>query len=187
MKSVFVWTYFVSVSSSLWSAHETHLYLSENHWRPWSSRQYHALARVTEYRWNKSRGHGDCRPLDYDCCSWPNTQWKNSIKQDCTGMWATIGVICGQTASMFLTWHLIYSYAVDWQIFMGRTELKPLLRSPVLAASIHIHPGYNNPNGLDFNNDIALIKLQDSITFNSSIMPICLPAEGATYVTDRIG
>ncbi|XP_041797887.1 complement C1r subcomponent-like [Chelmon rostratus] len=73
------------------------------------------------------------------------------------------------------------------RIYIGLTDVTNLQSSPVLAASIHIHPEYNNPNFLDFNNDIALIKLQDPITFNSSIMPICLPAEGATYVTDMIG
>ncbi|KAI3361146.1 hypothetical protein L3Q82_013345 [Scortum barcoo] len=73
------------------------------------------------------------------------------------------------------------------QIYMGFTDVKTLLRSRVYAASIHIHPEYNNPNDLDFNNDIALIKLRDPITFNSSIMPICLPAEDARYITDMMG
>ena len=81
----------------------------------------------------------------------------------------------------------ISSSAVDLQISMGLIDVQTLLGSHAYAASIHIHPEYNNPNGLDYNNDIALIKLQDPITFNSSIMPICLPAEGATYVTDMIG
>ncbi|TDH11637.1 hypothetical protein EPR50_G00062990 [Perca flavescens] len=73
------------------------------------------------------------------------------------------------------------------RMYMGLTDLKTQLVSPVYAASIHIHPEYNNPNNVDFNHDIALIKLQDVITFNSSIMPICLPAEGATYVTGVMG
>ncbi|XP_039661682.1 complement C1r subcomponent-like [Perca fluviatilis] len=73
------------------------------------------------------------------------------------------------------------------QMYMGITDVKTQLVSPVYAASIHIHPEYNNPNYVDYNHDIALIKLQDPITFNSSIMPICLPAEGATYVTGVMG
>ncbi|XP_045900499.1 complement C1r subcomponent-like [Micropterus dolomieu] len=71
------------------------------------------------------------------------------------------------------------------QINMGVTDVSQL--SPVYAASVHIHPKYNNPNDLDYDNDIALIKLQVRITFNSSIMPICLPAKGATYVTGMMG
>ncbi|TDH11639.1 hypothetical protein EPR50_G00063010 [Perca flavescens] len=69
------------------------------------------------------------------------------------------------------------------RIYMGLTDVNSL-GSPVFAVSIHTHPEYNTIN---YNNDIALIKLQDPITFNSSIMPICLPAEGATYVTGVMG
>ncbi len=76
---------------------------------------------------------------------------------------------------------------LNWQIYMGPIDVKIQLGSHVYAASIHIHPEYNNPSDLDYNNDIALIKLHDALTFNSSIMPICLPAEDATYVTDMIG
>lgn len=74
------------------------------------------------------------------------------------------------------------------RIFMGTNEVKEYDSTPpVYADSIHMHPQYNNPSKVDFNNDIALIKLQNQITFNSSIMPICLPAEGATYVTGMMG
>uniref|UniRef100_A0A8C9YQD9 Vitamin K-dependent protein C n=1 Tax=Sander lucioperca TaxID=283035 RepID=A0A8C9YQD9_SANLU len=73
------------------------------------------------------------------------------------------------------------------RIYMGLTDVKTQLDSPVYAASVHVHPEYNNPINVDYNHDIALIKLQDPITFNSSIMPICLPAEGATYITGVMG
>ncbi|CAK6966224.1 complement C1r subcomponent-like [Scomber scombrus] len=73
------------------------------------------------------------------------------------------------------------------RIFMGSTDVKYIMNSPVNADSIHVHPGYNNPNDLDFNNDVALIKMEQQITFNSSVMPVCLPAEGATYVTGLMG
>ncbi|XP_076010741.1 uncharacterized protein c1s.2 [Genypterus blacodes] len=61
------------------------------------------------------------------------------------------------------------------------------LKDPVYADSIHVHPGYNNPNFLNYNNDIALIKLQNPITFSSSVMPICLPAQDATYIAGDMG
>uniref|UniRef100_G3P746 complement subcomponent C1r n=4 Tax=Gasterosteus aculeatus aculeatus TaxID=481459 RepID=G3P746_GASAC len=73
------------------------------------------------------------------------------------------------------------------RIFMGLNDVNTLLVSPVIAASIHIHPQYNNPNYVDFNHDIALIKMQDPVTFNSSIMPICLPAEGTAYIPGTMG
>ncbi|KAM8734602.1 complement C1r subcomponent-like isoform 1-T1 [Acanthopagrus schlegelii] len=73
------------------------------------------------------------------------------------------------------------------RVYMGLTNVRTLLSSPVFAASVHVHPEYNNPNGVNYNSDIALIKLPHTITFNSSVMPICLPAEGVTYVTGMMG
>lgn len=70
---------------------------------------------------------------------------------------------------------------------MGHTSMKTLLKSPVLAASIHIHPKYNNSDGLDYDNDIALIRLREPITFSSPIMPICLPAENLENITGLMG
>ncbi|KAK5861786.1 hypothetical protein PBY51_017235 [Eleginops maclovinus] len=73
------------------------------------------------------------------------------------------------------------------RMYMGLTQVNSLLGSPVLATSIHIHPDYNNPNFEDYNHDIALIKLQDAVTFTSSVMPICLPAEDAIYTSGVMG
>lgn len=73
------------------------------------------------------------------------------------------------------------------QVYMGLTNVHALRQSPWNTASIHIHPGYNNPNNLNYNNDIALLKLQDSITFSASVMPVCLPEAGASYVTGMMG
>ncbi|KAG8009968.1 Complement C1r subcomponent, partial [Nibea albiflora] len=73
------------------------------------------------------------------------------------------------------------------QAYVGRTDVKALYKSPVYAASVHVHPGYNNPDGFDYNNDIALIKVNESITFNSSVMPICLPSDAATYIIGMMG
>lgn len=81
----------------------------------------------------------------------------------------------------------ISSCAVDLQIYMGLTNVRTLLSSPVYAASVHIHPEYNNPNLVDFNNDIALVKLQEPLTFSTSIMPVCLPAEDATFYIGMMG
>uniref|UniRef100_A0A4W6CUB6 complement subcomponent C1r n=1 Tax=Lates calcarifer TaxID=8187 RepID=A0A4W6CUB6_LATCA len=73
------------------------------------------------------------------------------------------------------------------RIYMGYTNIETLTDPHMNASSVHVHPDYNNFNKIDYNNDIALIKLQDPITFNPSIMPICLPAEDATYVTGTMG
>ncbi|XP_071372777.1 complement component 1, r subcomponent [Centroberyx affinis] len=74
------------------------------------------------------------------------------------------------------------------RVYMGSNNALTLSKaSPANVSSVHVHPGYNNPNHLDYNNDIALIKLQHPITFHASIMPICLPAEGVTYSTGVMG
>ncbi|XP_026226335.1 complement C1r-B subcomponent-like isoform X2 [Anabas testudineus] len=73
------------------------------------------------------------------------------------------------------------------KVYTGLTDIKRDMSSPVYAASVHVHPQYNNPNYVDYNNDIALIKLRDPITFNSSVMPVCLPAAGASYQTGTMG
>ncbi|XP_023152358.2 complement C1r-A subcomponent-like [Amphiprion ocellaris] len=75
----------------------------------------------------------------------------------------------------------------DVRIYMGHNDVKTLKDTPVNASSLYIHPGYKNPDLLNYNNDIALMKLDQPITFDSSVMPLCLPAEGATYDTGVMG
>lgn len=70
---------------------------------------------------------------------------------------------------------------------MGLSTVDNLSASLVYASSIHIHPEYNNPNLVDFNNDIALIKLEHPVTFSRSVMPICLAEEGSTLTTGHMG
>uniref|UniRef100_A0A8C9YCL0 Vitamin K-dependent protein C n=1 Tax=Sander lucioperca TaxID=283035 RepID=A0A8C9YCL0_SANLU len=50
------------------------------------------------------------------------------------------------------------------RMYMGHANIKSMMDSPVYAASIHVHPEYNNPNHVDYNHDI-----------------------GATYVTGAMG
>lgn len=78
-------------------------------------------------------------------------------------------------------------FHVDFQIYMGSNDVNTDLGLAMNASSIHIHPQYSNPRNLNYDNDIALIKLQDPITFHASVMPICLPADGATYDTGIMG
>uniref|UniRef100_A0AAR2M554 Vitamin K-dependent protein C n=1 Tax=Pygocentrus nattereri TaxID=42514 RepID=A0AAR2M554_PYGNA len=62
-------------------------------------------------------------------------------------------------------------------VYVGDNHISGLVKSPSLAnASLHVHPGYKNNNlRTNFDNDIALIKLNSPITFNMNVMPVCLP------------
>ncbi|KAF5903777.1 mast cell tryptase-like, partial [Clarias magur] len=44
-------------------------------------------------------------------------------------------------------------------------------------SQINIHPNYN-PNTL--NNDIALVQLSASVTFNANVLPVCLAATNSS-------
>ncbi|XP_056143060.1 complement component 1, r subcomponent [Lampris incognitus] len=69
------------------------------------------------------------------------------------------------------------------KVYMGNNNVNELLKhEPANIASLHVHPKYSN-----YDNDIALIKLQQPLTFHEALMPICLPAEGAEYTTNIVG
>uniref|UniRef100_A0A8C6WYA4 trypsin n=1 Tax=Neogobius melanostomus TaxID=47308 RepID=A0A8C6WYA4_9GOBI len=73
------------------------------------------------------------------------------------------------------------------QMFWGTNNWTDLPVPNAIAASVHLHPGYNNPAHLNFDNDIALIKLPAPVTFNQFVMPICLPPENSTLQDGIVG
>lgn len=72
---------------------------------------------------------------------------------------------------------------------VGHIDVAQLQKSPAFEVkSIHIHPQYNNRDDKpNYDNDIALIKLSRSITFDANVMPLCLPPANAQYPADVIG
>lgn len=52
---------------------------------------------------------------------------------------------------------------------------------PLSVESLHVHPGFKSA---DFDNDIALIKLKSPITFDASVMPVCLPTQDSKLETN---
>uniref|UniRef100_A0A4W5N2A1 complement subcomponent C1r n=1 Tax=Hucho hucho TaxID=62062 RepID=A0A4W5N2A1_9TELE len=74
------------------------------------------------------------------------------------------------------------------RVFVGDNDAEKLAKlTPLGVASLHPHPEYKNPVNANYNHDIALIKLQQPLTFHAAIMPLCLPPENATYTSGQIG
>ncbi|XP_055781231.1 complement C1r-A subcomponent-like isoform X2 [Salvelinus fontinalis] len=73
-------------------------------------------------------------------------------------------------------------------VFVGDNDAEKLAKlTPLGVASLHPHPEYKNPDKASYNHDIALIKLQQPLTFHAAIMPLCLPPENAAYKSGQIG
>ncbi|XP_027869087.1 complement component 1, r subcomponent isoform X1 [Xiphophorus couchianus] len=73
-------------------------------------------------------------------------------------------------------------------VYLGVTDVHQIIENLSLnVTAVHVHSEYNNPNNLNFDHDIALIKLKDPITFQAAIMPLCLPSEDDTYDTGMMG
>ncbi|MBN3309092.1 C1RA protein, partial [Amia calva] len=66
--------------------------------------------------------------------------------------------------------------SVEKILSLGRLELEDVIP----------HPSFDQ-SSVSFDNDIALLKLRQPVTVNSTIMPLCLPPEGAEYTVDKAG
>lgn len=65
-------------------------------------------------------------------------------------------------------------------IFLGRYSETDISENEVARGveEIIVHPHYDS---LTFDNDIALMKLNESVSFNKYIQPVCLAAAGSTF------
>ncbi|XP_055593562.1 brachyurin-like [Uranotaenia lowii] len=72
--------------------------------------------------------------------------------------------------------HCVQS-AISFSIQLGTVELQSAGTVHLTTNSYVKHPSYNPSN---YNNDVAVIKLNSKITFNSNIQPITLPVAGTT-------
>ncbi|CAK6440589.1 unnamed protein product [Pipistrellus nathusii] len=86
--------------------------------------------------------------------------------------------------------HAVYEQkdaASSLNIRMGALKRLSPQHTQAWAEAVFIHEGYRD--GAGFDNDIALIKLQNRVAVNSNIMPVCLPGEDAESLmrTDTTG
>ncbi|XP_017555936.1 complement C1s subcomponent-like isoform X2 [Pygocentrus nattereri] len=69
----------------------------------------------------------------------------------------------------------------------GNDALQLSSMPPLQIESLHIHPLYNNPDFTNFDHDLALIKLKNTIQYNADVMPLCLPSLEAEYTPSLTG
>ncbi|XP_053349858.1 complement C1s-1 subcomponent-like [Clarias gariepinus] len=68
------------------------------------------------------------------------------------------------------------------KVYVGVSDIvKRSKFSPLKIKSLHIHPLYNNSDGIHYDHDIALIKLEKPILYNGEVMPLCLPPQDAEF------
>ncbi|KAM4030718.1 complement C1r subcomponent-like [Anomaloglossus baeobatrachus] len=82
------------------------------------------------------------------------------------------------------------SAAVDLHnlhVFLGDVDIDNMAYDGLVKVkAYYIHPDYSTEN---FDNDIALIQLENPVTMNRNVSPICLPenSEASLYDTGRVG
>lgn len=73
-------------------------------------------------------------------------------------------------------------------VFMGHVsveEITKLANHPVRR--VHIHPDYHQEESHNFEGDIALLELENSVTLGPNLLPICLPDNETFYERGLMG
>ncbi|KAG9484731.1 hypothetical protein GDO78_008044 [Eleutherodactylus coqui] len=77
--------------------------------------------------------------------------------------------------------------AHNLHVFLGDVDVENLRRNGLARVkAYHVHPDYSPEN---HDHDIALIQLENPVTMNSNVSPICLPesSEASLYEASRVG
>uniref|UniRef100_A0A8C0J6X5 pancreatic elastase II n=1 Tax=Chelonoidis abingdonii TaxID=106734 RepID=A0A8C0J6X5_CHEAB len=113
-------------------------------------------------------GGEDARPF-----SWP---WQVSLQYSSSGNWYHT---CGGTL-IAPNWVLTAAHCISssrtYQVLLGKYNLKATEEGSVTVSpqKIIVHEGWNS-NRVANGNDIALIKLSQSVALSNQIQPACLP------------
>jgi secreted trypsin-like serine protease len=68
-------------------------------------------------------------------------------------------------------------------VYVGLHDLFKINQTNIPWLSIHIHPEYNNET---LENDVAIIKLKNALTFSDRMSPVCLPSpDSHTFLFDK--
>ncbi|XP_048374735.1 mannan-binding lectin serine protease 2 isoform X1 [Sphaerodactylus townsendi] len=67
---------------------------------------------------------------------------------------------------------------------MGLVNKRATHHQQAEAESVFVHEGYVN-DGINFNHDIALIKLMHPVPINANVTPICLPGKESRFHVNR--
>ncbi|XP_045151940.1 complement C1r subcomponent [Echinops telfairi] len=73
-------------------------------------------------------------------------------------------------------------------VFLGHTSVEEIMKlgnHPIRRVSIH--PDYRQDESNNFEGDIALLELENSVTLGPNLLPICLPDNDTFYDTGLMG
>ncbi|XP_074125190.1 complement C1r subcomponent isoform X1 [Sminthopsis crassicaudata] len=73
-------------------------------------------------------------------------------------------------------------------VFLGHTNLDEIMKMGAHPIrNVFIHPGYDQSDVNNFDNDIALLELENSIPLGPYLLPICLPDNETLYEKGFMG
>lgn len=122
---------------------------------------------------------------------------KNAEKNDCP--WQAMILVgarfLGGASLLSDDWaltaaHVLHSYqdATTLKLKMGIVNYRDAEAVVGIPEKIFIHPEYHHDN-FQYNNDIALIKLENKVHVSETVMPVCLPGKDERFLlrADNIG
>ncbi|XP_036314529.1 complement C1r subcomponent [Pipistrellus kuhlii] len=73
-------------------------------------------------------------------------------------------------------------------VFLGHTKVEEIMKlgnHPVRR--VRVHPDYRKDESQNFEGDIALLELENSVTLGPNLLPICLPDKETFYASKQMG
>ncbi|XP_043821773.1 complement C1r subcomponent-like protein [Dromiciops gliroides] len=78
------------------------------------------------------------------------------------------------------------NHSVD--VFLGHTDVEEIIRLGAYSVRrVIVHPDYRPEDSDNFEGDIALLELENSVPLGSNILPICLPDNETLYASGLVG